>query len=296
MKFGQQHVLMNEAPADGGAGGGGGQPSGQDQGGQQDNQKKAPNEGWQNDPKLDENGNPKQEKPNDKQDKSANTGEDDKGNKDNKDEKPREYDLTSPVVKQVEKLITEAGLNASDVARIVTENDGKATPELIKALADKHGDAVAAVVAEQLSGFHNANKEKANKRDQAIFDQVQEAFKGVTEQGGKDTWNELAGWAKENIPNDERKEINELLAQGGIAAKYAVDDLVSRFKSSEQFSQPADLITGDATPNDFGVKPLSKAEYVSELRKLEAKGHVYGQSQEMAALDKRRTAGMQRGI
>lgn len=307
MKFGQKHVLMNAAPADGGDGGGGQPPANQaPASGEQNKAPESPNKDWKNDPKLDDKGNPvaeapkgDQQKPNKKKPpESTNTGEDDKGDKGNKEDKqePREYDLSAPVVKQVEKLITEAGLNAQDVARIVTENEGKATPELIKALADKHGDAVASIVAEQLSGFHSANQAKANKRDQAIFDQVQESFKGVTEQGGKETWGELAGWAKENIPNDERKEINKLLAQGGIAAKYAVDDLVSRFKSSESFSQSADLITGDATAQDFGVKPLSKQEYVSELRKLEAKGHVYGKSQEMAALDKRRTAGLQRGI
>lgn len=311
MKFGLKHVLMNEAPADGGASGGG-QPAGnQPQGGNQPNgqpnkqEPQSPNADWKSDPNLDENGNPKppanNQAPNTPNDKGGNKGgegnkpDGEQGGKDG-DDKPREYDLSSPVVKQVEKLITEAGLNAQDVARIVTENDGKATPELIKALADKHGDAVASIVAEQLSGFHTANKNKAAQRDQAIYDQVQEAFKGVTEQGGKETWAELAGWAKQNIPNEERKEINKLLAQGGIAAKYAVDDLVSRFKSSESFVQSADLMSGDATPNDYGVKPLSKAEYTMKLRELEAKGHIYGQSQEMAALDKRRMAGMQRGI
>jgi len=272
-----------------------------------DDQNKAPaspNENWQDDKSLDANGNPvsqDQQSQNQSQDQANKDDDkggqgDDTGDKGGEGDQKREYDLSAPVVKQVEKLITEAGLDAQDVARIVTENEGKATPELIKALADKHGDAVASIVAEQLSGFHTANKDKANKRDQAIFDQVQESFKGATDQGGEETWKELAGWAKENVPNDERVEINKLLAQGGIAAKYAVDDLVSRFKTSENFTQSADLLTGDATSNDFGVKPLSKQEYVSELRSLEAKGHIYGQSQEMAALDKRRTAGMQRGI
>lgn len=205
-------------------------------------------------------------------------------------------DLSSPIVKQVENLVTSAGLNASEVAKIVTENDGKVTPELMKTLVEKHGEAVASLIADSLSGFHTANKAQATKRDQAVFDQVSSAFKDVTTQTGAETWKELSGWAKDNIPVDERKEINQLLQQGGIAAKYVVDDLIGRFKSSNAFSQDAQLVTGDSTPNNFGVTPLSRADYTRELRALEQKGHVYGQSNEMAALDRRRQAGIQRGI
>lgn len=284
---------MNSESGEGGAGGSnGGNPA------PTSKELESPNEDWKDNPQLDANGNPVSNKPPvEEPSKEAPAAQPDGDKpKDTSNQEQKTYDLSTPVVQQVESLIKEAGLDVQDVAKNVNDNDGKATPELIKALADKHGDAVAAVVAEQLAGFHESRKNLDNKRNQQIYDQVQEAFTGVTEQSGQETWTELAGWAKENIPNEERKEINKLLAQGGIATKYAIQDLVSRFKSSESFTQSADLITGDNTANDFGVKPLSKTEYVSELRKLEAKGHVYGQSQEMAALDKRRNAGIQRGI
>tara|TARA_R110000822_G_scaffold46604_5_gene123990 strand:+ start:4915 stop:5799 length:885 start_codon:yes stop_codon:yes gene_type:complete len=294
---------MEAAGADGAAGGAaGGTPAAGGQEGVKPTEAPSPNVGWEKNSQLDANGNPT-EKPQPKKEEtpepSTPTGDADKGDKAPKKEegaKPREYDLSAPVVKQVEKLLTDAGLDVSEVAQTVINNDGKVSPELIKALVDTHGEAVASIVAEQLSGFHESRKTLDTKRDQVIFDQVADSFKGITEQGGKETWSELAGWAKENVPNDERKEINKLLAQGGIATKYAVDDLVNRFKNSESFTQSADLMEGDATVNDFGVKPLSKSEYVMKLRELEAKGHVYGQSQEMASLDKRRTSGRQRGV
>lgn len=289
-------IYMNEAGADGADGGGTQTPEGH-------TPPQSPNADWQNDPKLDENGNPKEDGLRDRQDGGELNNELDKVDESGKDQpekqeqkEERKYDLDSPVVQQVEKLIVEAGLNAADVAKIVSQNDGVPTPELVKAIADKHGDAVASIVAEQLKGFHKANVERVGKRDQAIYDQVSEAFKGVTEQSGQDSWKELSGWAKENIPNEERKEINKMLQQGGLAAKYAVDDLVNRFKGSDSFVQSADLVSGDNTPNDFGIKPMSKSDYQREFRALEAKGHVYGQSAELAALDRRREAGMARGI
>lgn len=287
-----QFVLMNEASPEGGEGASA--PSQQ-----------SPNEGWQNNPNLDENGNPVGEQQPNKTNESADNESVDKNNEQSQETNQqgtseettqREYDLDSPVVKQVENLLKEAGLDVLKVAEDVNNNDGKPSPELVKALADKHGDAVASIIAEQLQGFHASRKAQDAKRNQAVFDQVQDAFKDVTNQTGKETWNELSGWAKDNIADSERREINKLLSQGGLAAKYAVDDLVSRFKSSDSFVQQADLLTGDNTANDFGVKPLSKAEYTAALRELEAKGHVYGQSQAMMALDKRRMAGMQRGI
>jgi len=256
----------------------------------------SPNADWQNDPNLDSNGNPvapTQEPVKDKPvEETTELPTEDKG----KEETPREYNLDTPVVKQVEKLLTEAGIEVTDVAKIMSENGGKATPELVKQIADKHGDAVASIVAEHLSNFHQAGVEKSNKKDLAIYTQVEEAFKGITEQGGKETWGELAGWAKDNVPKSERVEINKMLAQGGLAAKYAIDDLVSRFKTSDSFNVQADLITGDNVVQTNGVTPLSKQDYQREFRALEAKGHVYGQSAELAALDKRRNAGMQRGL
>lgn len=204
-------------------------------------------------------------------------------------------DMSSPVIKQVEQLIVDAGLSAQAVAKAVSEGNGEVTPAILQALVAKHGEAVASLVANQLKGFNDSTVAKATARDTAVYDQVKDAFKGMTEQGGKETWTELAGWAKENIPEAERRDINGLLSQGGLAASYAINDLVSRFKSSDSFMQPASLEEGGNTNQESGVQSLSRSDYQREFRALEAKGHVYGQSQELAKLDQRREAGMRRG-
>lgn len=264
---------------------------------------KGPNDNWKDDPRLDENGNPKEDvKPNPDKDTKDKTDPNDKPKGDeggdplSKDDDAEKIDFSAPVVKQVEEIVKQAGLDSAEVARAVTSNDGEVTPAIMKALVEKHGEAVANIVANQLKQFHTSNKAEANKRDQAIFNVVADEFKGVTDQSGEDSWKELSGWAKENVPNDERKEINKLLQQGGLAAQYAVRDLVARFKSSDNFTVDAQLLDGDNTSKEYGVTPLSKADYQREFRALEAKGHVYGQSRELAELDKRRTLGMKRGI
>lgn len=259
-----------------------------------------PNADWQNDPRLDENGNPKQETPEQKPEQKPEEPQDKPDEQPAEEHESTEPDTSvfdTPVVKQVESLLTDAGLNPQEVTKAIMANDGKLTPALAKKLAEKHGDAVASLVADNLSKFHKEAQSKASAKDEAVYNQVQEAFKDVTEQSGKETWAELSGWAKSNIPNEERKEINKLLQQGGIAAKYAIDDLVNRFKASDSFVQSAELINGDNFAADnSGLQPLSKAEYTRQFRELESKGHVYGQSKELDKLDRQRMAGLQRGL
>ncbi|QDP58706.1 MAG: putative capsid assembly scaffolding protein [Prokaryotic dsDNA virus sp.] len=298
-----KHKLMEEA-------GSGEQPQGGGAPAQEGQQQPTPTDNWKEDPRLDENGNPKEEAPNEAPQGNEQPNKDeDSGKVEDKtedktegqdSETPKEFDgerlLDTPVVSQVESLIKDAGLDPSDIAKAVSAGDGKLSTEALKALSEKHGDAVASLVANQLQSFHREAQSRAQARDKAAFDHVQEAFKDVTDQDGQKTWTELSGWAKENIPNDERKEINKLLQQGGIAAKYALDDLVNRFKSSDSFVQNADLVSGDSAVNDNGLVPISKQEYSTKLRELEAKGHVYGQSSEMDKLDRQRVAGQRRGI
>lgn len=283
-----------------------------------------PNDNWKADSNLDENGNPisnsgkAKNKTPPKEDKGDNSDKDQSKDLDTKDpseestdsKKPSDnkeldtesndadsVDFNSPVVKQVEQLVLDAGLDSKAVVKAVTDNDGRVTPAILKSLVEKHGESVANLIANQLESFHKATISQAKKADNAIYSQVEQAFKGLTEQSGKESWKELSSWAKDNIPDGERREINKALRQGGKIAEYAVNDLVNQFKSKySPNTQEAELMEGDGANTGGNFKPLTKQEYSRELRALEAKGHVYGQSQEMARLDQRRMKSIQRGI
>lgn len=220
---------------------------------------------------------------------------------------PKEKDTALPETEvdkstlgQVTSLIEKAGLNMKEVAEYAKANDGKVDLETLVALKEKHGDAVASLVADQIKGIHKERTEAANKRDNEVYDQVKEAFKDITsdpEQTGESMWKELATWSKENVSNEHRTEINKLLAQGGLAAKLAVQELTTAFKESigKQEFQEAELLDGDDLVQSSG-KDISKHEYNTELNKLIQAGHQYGESREIAALDSRRMRSLQRGI
>lgn len=216
------------------------------------------------------------------------------------DTKLPEKEVDKSTLGQVTGLIEKAGLNMKEVAEYAKANDGKVDLETLVALKDKHGDAVADLIADQIKGIHTERTEAATKRDNEVYDQVKEAFADITsdpEQTGESMWTELATWSKENVSTEHRSEINKLLAQGGLAAKLAVQELTTAFKESigTQEFQEAELLDGDKTPttND---KSITKSEYNTELNKLTNSGHQYGESREIAALDARRMKSIQRGI
>ena len=199
------------------------------------------------------------------------------------------------VVEQVGSLIVDAGLKPEDVAKIVSENNGDLTPALFQQLVEKHGEGLTSIIADNLRSFNKDAVTKGNENDTAIFTHVQESFKGVTEQSGEETWKELSGWAKENIPNAERKEINSLLKQGGLSAKFAVDHLVKKFQSSDSYTQTASLESGDSVADSSGGAMIDRATYDRELRKLQSEGHDYNTSPEIAQLQRRRQKAIRRG-
>lgn len=261
----------------------------------------SPNADWKNDKGLDANGNPVTEPvvatPEVEAKPETSDAGDDKPT-DKIEESAVQFDFKSPIVQQIETLVKDAGLDPADVAKAVTESKGEVSPALMKSLVEKHGEAVAALIANNLKTFHDANVAQANKRDTGIYDEVAEQLKGVTEQSGKESWNELATWAKTNIGNTERSEINDMLAKGGLSAKAAIKEITTRFLEANKVpaTQEAELMGGDHVPTANVGAPLSKSDYSREMRTLTEKGHIYGASSEMEALDNRRLAGRARGM
>ena len=220
--------------------------------------------------------------------------QDPKPKDDNKD-LPSVEDTKSELGK-VTSLIEDAGLNMKEVAELVKANDGKIDLDTMLALKEKHGDAVASLIADQLDSIYQSRKAEAVARDKEIFDLMEDTFKDMTEQSGEETWKELSAWAKDNVPVETRKELNAMLSQGGLAAKLAAQELATAFRetSGAKEYQDADLLDGDSTP-PVGGGFISKQEYTMELNKLLAEGHVYGQSQKIAQLDQRRAKSLANG-
>lgn len=271
----------------------------------------SPNAGWQSDTSLDSNGNPivgaqktvvppsqQNQEPAAEQPESG-AGEEAPSEDKTKAGEPADYATlsanyqkvaTQSVGKQITTALTDAGVDAAGAAEAVRDNGGIVTVAIAKALVEKHGELTASLIVSQMESVHKAGVAMTTAADNAVYAHVAEEFKGVTDQGGKETWSELSKWAKTNIPSGERAEINKLLSGGPIHSKLAVQELVARFKKSNDFNQTPELEAGSGTSTHSGVVPLTRTEYTNQMRALEGKGHVYGQSREMAELDKRRQA------
>lgn len=277
---------------------------------QQATETPSPNAGWQENAALDANGNPVEnpeigkvpedtdavaDAPAENSSESEQTAELDDKSEQEPESKPEAVFDTAGASK-VQPFLESAGLVPSEVALAITEANGAVSIEVMQKLVAKHGEGVAGLIKDQLSALHTSNVTAAKVADTKIFTQVQEAFKGVTEQSGADTFKELATWAKSNMTKGERAEINGLLKQGGKAAQLAIDSLVAGFKGSDSFvEQPAKLLTADNVAESATSKPLDKAGYSRELRKLLDTGHNYDTSPEIATLNARRTKSLNRG-
>jgi len=265
----------------------------------------SPNENWQEDSRLDDSGNPienpapvTEEEPTPPAEEAV-EGESeakiDEAEAPVEDAKPLPK-FDSSAAEQVRPFLEDAGLTPSEVAMAVTEANGEVSIDIMKKLVEKHGEGVAGLIKDKLANLHQSNVTAAKAADNKIFTQVQDAFKGITEQTGADTFKELATWAKTNLPVADREEINGLLRQGGKAAELAIDSLVQSFKKSDSFiSQPAKLVEGGNSVNEYGSKPLDKSGYNRELRKLMDNGHNYETSPEIAQLNSRRSKSIARG-
>lgn len=206
-----------------------------------------------------------------------------------------QLNYADPASKQVGTMLADAGVDPIKARDAITANDGHCTPEIYQALVTKHGEGMASVLVGQMQQLHKAGVAKGNAADEAVYTQVAEAFKGITEQSGKETFAELSTWAKDNIDIEQRKQLNAAIAQGGFVAQLAVQELTNAFQQSGDYGQEMIGLEGDnvmAAPKGGDV---TRGEYNLELDALLAKGHSY-ESAPVKALQARRTRSAQRGL
>ena len=130
--------------------------------------------------------------------------------------------------------------------------------------------------------------EKQKEKAAAVKKMVVEAA------GGEQEWADVQKWAAANATPEEKAEINELLAKGGVSARGAVGYLVNAYARANNVEvNPADP-TRNASRGGKGDSggPLSASEYSAEVAKLHrALGGRLEGSPEYEKLQARRNAG-----
>lgn len=87
--------------------------------------------------------------------------------------------------------------------------------------------------------------------------------------GGKDNWDAVTTWAKENVSETDMADYSSMIDAGGAKARFAAQELASRYNTdSKNTTLPtadAEIVgDGKATPT---TRSTTRAEYVSELEK-----------------------------
>ena len=138
-----------------------------------------PNDDYKNDPKLDENGNPKPE------DKTPAPAKDPS----EKTEEETSSDITkgfdTKAAKGIEDFVSAAGLDAKAVAKEVTLSGGEVSVEIASALIKAHGEQLGTMIIEKMEGMHKAAKAITQARDAALYDHTHTLFP-ENEDGGED--------------------------------------------------------------------------------------------------------------
>lgn len=114
------------------------------------------------------------------------------------------------------------------------------------------------------------------------------------EAGGAEEWGAIQKWAGANATPEEKAEINNLLNQGGLQAKLAVQYLVSAYGRANNVTREPKDPTANASRGGLpGTNdgPLSPKEYAEAVRSLNNKlnGRLEG-SREYDQLQRRRAA------
>ena len=153
---------------------------------------------------------------------------------------------------------------------------------------DVLGETLGTMVLGQLENEVGRIREAADKESQRLKEGAARALGGDADTAWE-TLQEFARSEQSGLSQEDRDAINRMLSQGGKAGEMAVNELVRVYQQSAGFTHVPALLGGDGGTGD-GFKPLSKAEYVQEIAK------VNYNSPEADALRRRRLVTMQRGF
>lgn len=197
-----------------------------------------------------------------------------------------QYQADNPALGLALGFLRDAGISPTDPAFQLAEVEGDF--ELLKAtLAAKNLPGTDAMVAilEKAVASHFEAVEAAEAATTAL----------VTEILGEQK-DEILDWARSTASDEEKTAFNDMLEAGGVYARAAAVLLQQAFTGAGN-TVPAQHAIKTAQPTQGGHTPLTARDYAAEVDKLARQvGGDPRQTQEYAALTRRREAGRKRGI
>jgi hypothetical protein len=229
----------------------------------------------------------------DEADTDADASDDEAAADDDKaEDKPLDHDVWGTtgdeVGDSVLTLLQNSGLTTDDAKSLMYDavQAGDVTQIDKAALEAKVGKEKATLILAGAENFITRSKAKA----EAIVSEVH------TTVGGKENWDAVTTWAKENVSEGELAEYREMIDAGGAKARFAAQELAGRYNSDGSnttlsTSETAE-ITGDSKAASSGEK-TTKAQYVEQLSAAYDRG---ASEAEIAAIKAARARGRAAGI
>jgi len=168
---------------------------------------------------------------------------------------------------------------------------GKAREQMDPSLVDR--DKLIEAVGKTKATLIMAGFETVTSREKA---RVHEVTKVVHEAaGGEENWKKATKWATAKMDASELDELRAMLDKGGRQAKFAADEIISRYNSDPKNTALA-AGNGQVTPDTKAtttVKGITRREYGEQLERLYRRG---ASEAEFNALRAQRNAGKKQGI
>lgn len=221
--------------------------------------------------------------------KSDDTGDDVGEAEDNNEDKPLDSEVWGSTGDEAGDaalaLIQNAGISVEEAKALMFDAVKEGKPENIDrdALVEKVGKDKAALILAGVENFVTRSKAKA----ETILNEVH------TTVGGKENWDAVTTWAKENVSAEDMADYRDMIDAGGAKARFAANELASRYNGDD----------GNTTLNTSEIKPdtkaapkgevLTKVQYFEKIEAAYAKGATEAEINEIKAA---RARGRAKGI
>lgn len=199
----------------------------------------------------------------------------------------------------------KTGDAALDLALAYVKSKGINTDDPAVELARDTGDfsalkaKLAALGATDADPYIDAAKgayERFKTKSEAVAAELTKAAEAASASVGA-SWDKVKEWAGKEASPEQKQQINDALAAGGVTAKATLQWLANAYAKANPPSGKAS-VRADATPADTTAGGLSAREYAKEVEKLYASSGFKDVTGTPAyrALQQRRLAGKAAGL
>lgn len=174
-------------------------------------------------------------------------------------------DTGDEVGNSVLQVMQNSGLSPEDAKALLYDPVQQGDPTKVDrdALVEKVGKANANLIIAGIENYVARSSKAAEETLSTVYDVA----------GSKEQWEKVAPWVKANIPEAERAEYAAMLDKGGAQARFAAQELVTKYNADPKNTAVGKKTTveGDGKAPTQG-RAITRVQYAEELEKAHRTG------------------------